>query len=443
MDEAVDDSDFLANDESSVEMACELFDEERERRIDRLLTKGIRQKFVSQRDILDVFPDVKLEAAELNALYNAFLEMGIAILETEEQEGSGESGGLLAEVTATGGAEVPLLWSEREPANDPVRMYLREIGRVPLLTPQEESKLSEMVMRGLASLEQLDRADPHDERRSVLEYNRQQGEAAQRRLAETNLRLVVSIAKRYVGRGMSFLDLVQEGNIGLLRAVKKFDHRKGFKFSTYATWWIRQAISRALADQARTIRIPVHMVESVNRLMRVSREFYQKAGREPTLEELVLNMDILSPADRQKIAQALADGKPLDGNLHRRLRKATTKVRRLAHIAQEPMSLEMPVGADEHNSLGDFIEDDSLIGPADAVTLQLLKEQMGEILESLSRRERLVLKLRYGLEDGRPRTLEEVGEKFGVTRERVRQIESKALQKLRHPTRTRKLKDYL
>ncbi len=419
-----------------LELDEEELSEEQEAAIEHLLAKGIRQKFITQRDIMSIFADIEPDAPELNALYSAFLEMGIAILETEEEVGD-------QHVAESVVASPSLTIAGRDSLDDPVRMYLREIGRVPLLTSAEESRLSETIMRGLISMEQLDRDDLDIEQRSILELDSQQGEVAQRRLAEANLRLVVSVAKRYVGRGMSFLDLIQEGNVGLLRAVKKFDHRKGFKFSTYATWWIRQAISRALADQARTIRVPVHMVESINRLMRVSRELYQELGREATPEELALQMDVLSTADQQAIRTAWAESKPLDADLRARLAKAIIKVRRLAHIAQEPMSLETPLGADDNNSLGDFIEDESVIGPADAATLQLLREEMDQILNSLTRRERLVLKLRYGLEDGRVRTLEEVGEKFGVTRERVRQIESKALQKLRHPTRSRKLKDYL
>ncbi len=419
-----------------LELEEEELTEEQEAAIELLLAKGIRQKFITQRDIMAVFVDIEPDAPELNALYSAFLEMGIAILETEDGEGDQRASDSMT-------TQPSLAPAGRDSLDDPVRMYLREIGRVPLLTPAEENRLSETIMRGLISMEQLDRDDLDIEQRSILELDSQQGEVAQRRLAEANLRLVVSVAKRYVGRGMSFLDLIQEGNVGLLRAVKKFDHRKGFKFSTYATWWIRQAISRALADQARTIRVPVHMVESINRLMRVSRELYQELGREATAEELALQMDILSTADQQAIRAARAESKPLDADLRGRLAKAIVKVSRLAHIAQEPMSLETPLGADDNNSLGDFIEDESVIGPADAATLQLLREEMDQILNSLTRRERLVLKLRYGLEDGRARTLEEVGEKFGVTRERVRQIESRALQKLRHPTRSRKLKDYL
>jgi RNA polymerase primary sigma factor len=271
---------------------------------------------------------------------------------------------------------------------DPVRMYLKEIGKVPLLTAEEEIELAKRMELG--------------------------DQEAKKRLAEANLRLVVSIAKRYVGRGMLFLDLIQEGNLGLIKAVEKFDYRKGYKFSTYATWWIRQAITRAIADQARTIRIPVHMVETINKLIRVSRQLLQELGREPTPEEIAAEMDM--PVER---------------------------VREILKISQEPVSLETPIGEEEDSHLGDFIQDDNVPVPADAATFTLLKEQLEEVLGTLTEREQKVLILRFGLEDGRARTLEEVGKEFNVTRERIRQIEAKALRKLRHPSRSRKLKDYL
>ncbi len=288
--------------------------------------------------------------------------------------------------------------------DDPVRMYLREIGRVPLLTAEEEVRLAQRMERGKA-----ERLKPVVNRRYIVD-----GEEAQRRLTEANLRLVVSVAKKYIGRGMNLLDLIQEGNIGLIRAVEKFDYTKGYKFSTYATWWIRQAITRAIADQARTIRIPVHMVETINRLIRISRRLLQDLGREPTSEEIAAQMEITAE-----------------------------KVREIIKVSQEPVSLETPIGEEDDSHLGDFLEDHSALAPADAASHQLLKEQVEDVLDSLTERERKVLQLRFGLDDGRSRTLEEVGKEFHVTRERIRQIEAKALRKLRHPSRSRKLKDYL
>ena len=288
--------------------------------------------------------------------------------------------------------------------DDPVRMYLREIGRVPLLSAEEEVRLAQRMERG-----KVERLKAMPNRRYVDD-----GEEAQRRLTEANLRLVVSVAKKYIGRGMSLLDLIQEGNIGLIRAVEKFDYTKGYKFSTYATWWIRQAITRAIADQARTIRIPVHMVETINRLIRISRRLLQDLGREPTSEEIAEQMEI-----------------------------SAEKVREIIKVSQEPVSLETPIGEEDDSHLGDFIEDHTALAPADAASHQLLKEQVEDVLDSLTERERKVLQLRFGLDDGRSRTLEEVGKEFHVTRERIRQIEAKALRKLRHPSRSRKLKDYL
>ncbi|MFA7468712.1 MAG: RNA polymerase sigma factor RpoD, partial [Desulfotomaculaceae bacterium] len=292
------------------------------------------------------------------------------------------------EDASTEEVDVDLTVPEGVGIDDPVRMYLKEIGRVPLLTPEEEINLAQRMEQG--------------------------DEEAKRRLAEANLRLVVSIAKRYVGRGMLFLDLIQEGNLGLIKAVEKFDFRKGFKFSTYATWWIRQAITRAIADQARTIRIPVHMVETINKLIRVSRQLLQELGRDPVPEEIAREMGITED-----------------------------KVREILKIAQEPVSLETPIGEEEDSHLGDFIEDHDARAPAEEASFTLLREQLDEVLETLTDREQKVLRLRFGLDDGRARTLEEVGQKFGVTRERIRQIEAKTLRKLRHPSRSKKLKDYL
>ncbi len=301
--------------------------------------------------------------------------------------------------------------------SDPVRMYLKEIGKVPLLTARQEVELAQRIEAGLHATAQLEEAEekgvelsPQEQRR--LERIEQMGLAAKQQLVEANLRLVVSIAKRYVGRGMLFLDLIQEGNLGLIRAVEKFDYTKGFKFSTYATWWIRQAITRAIADQARTIRIPVHMVETINKLIRIQRQLLQELGREPTPEEIGERMDMT--ADR---------------------------VREILKISQEPVSLETPIGEEEDSQLGDFIEDSDAVVPVDAASFSMLQEQLGKVLDSLSDRERKVIELRFGLVDGHPRTLEEVGREFGVTRERIRQIESKTLSKLRHPSRSAKLRD--
>jgi len=334
-------------------------------------------------------------------------------------------------------------WDDPAATSDPVRMYLHEIGRTALLSGEEEVTLATAIRDGKEAVKKLKTDGLDEETRDALSLLSQRGLAAEQRLAQANLRLVVSVAKRYVGRGMSFLDLIQEGNMGLLRAVEKFDPTLGYKFSTYATWWIRQAISRAIADQARTIRIPVHMVESINRQIRIQRRLTQEFGREPTPEEVAVEMDFLSQEDRRAIEEALASGQNLEPGLDRRLQVAAAKVRRIMRIAQEPMSLETPVGTEENSSLGDFIEDDSLPGPADQASRHLLKEQMTEILSGLSERERRVLEMRFGLKDGTARTLEEVGLEFGVTRERIRQIEAKALRKLRHPIRSRKLRDYL
>jgi len=331
-----------------------------------------------------------------------------------------------------------------ELSNDPVRMYLREIGQVPLLSAEQEVQLAKQIQASLQAKKRLagDEIDDQQEKIHQLEIIAD-GLRAWQYLAEANLRLVVSVAKRYIGRGMSFLDLVQEGNVGLLKAVEKFDYKRGYKFSTYATWWIRQAISRAIADQARTIRIPVHMVETINRLMRVQRRLLQENGREPTTREIALEMDLLSEEDTLAIQEYILQKKPLDPAVDRRWRRAAGKVRRIMRLSEEPMSLETPIGVEENTFLGDFIEDESIVGPVDAANKELLKEHMREILAELTDRERKVLEMRFGLIDGQSRTLEEVGKEFGVTRERIRQIEAKALRKLRHPLRSRKLKDYL
>jgi RNA polymerase primary sigma factor len=400
----------------------------------KLIAKGLKQKFITEKDISDALPVEEMSPQELDALYTAFLEQGIPVLVTEGEPGE--------DVAAVEETQV-LSWGDSDAVNDPVRMYLREIGRVALLDSNDEVELARAIRQGAIARRRLERGELDGIRKEFAEVRVRRGEAAQRRLIEANLRLVVSVAKRYAGRGMSLLDLIQEGNIGLLRAVEKFDHRKGYKFSTYATWWIRQAISRAIADHSRTIRIPVHMVESINRVVRAQRRLQQELGRDATMEEVALEMDFMLPEERRAISEARAKDQPLDPALERRLRKAAGKVRRIIRVSQEPMSLEMPVGLEDSSYLGDFIEDDSVVGPADAASRQLLKEQMQDILDSLSTRERRVLQLRFGLVDGQSRTLEEVGQKFGVTRERIRQIEAKALRKLRHPTRSRKLKDYL
>jgi len=346
-----------------------------------LIEKGKKQGVLTYQEIMDTLQGVELTPDQIDEIYEHLASMGIEIA----------SEGQISDVddkVPEEEVEIDLSVPEGVGIDDPVRMYLKEIGRVPLLTAEEEIELAKRMEQG--------------------------DEEAKRRLCEANLRLVVSIAKRYVGRGMLFLDLIQEGNLGLIKAVEKFDFRKGFKFSTYATWWIRQAITRAIADQARTIRIPVHMVETINKLIRVSRQLLQELGREPTPEEIAQEMDI--PVER---------------------------VREIMKIAQEPVSLETPIGEEEDSHLGDFIEDEDAPAPAEAASYILLKEQLEGVLDTLTPREEKVLRLRFGLDDGRSRTLEEVGQEFGVTRERIRQIEAKALRKLRHPSRSRKLKDYL
>ena len=340
---------------------------------------------------------------------------------------------------------------------DPMRMYLREIGRHDLLTAEQQTALAERIQLGIQADERLRQATADDEEPAdgpavrlspdeieELKELMADGKVAQDHLANSNLRLVVSVAKRYVGRGLNFQDLIQEGNVGLLRAVEKFDHTLGFKFSTYATWWIRQAISRAIAYQARTIRIPVHMVETINRQMRTERELQQELkGEEPTLERIALEMGYLAEDVAADVRQALEEKRPLTGDLKSVLDQAVAKVQRIQRLSREPISLDMPVGAEENSYLGDFIEDESIPAPVDTASRLLLREQMSEILSGLPEREHKVLSMRFGLEDGTSHTLEDVGKEFNITRERVRQIEARALRKLRHPQQSRKLRDYL
>lgn len=361
-----------------------------EERLKELLNIAKKKKNVLEyQEINDFFRDLSLEEEQFDKILEALEQNGVDVLRiTEGDDDVDDEQIILTEGDEVDVENIDLSVPDGVSIEDPVRMYLKEIGKVPLLSAEEEIELAKKMEMG--------------------------DEEAKKRLAEANLRLVVSIAKRYVGRGMLFLDLIQEGNLGLIKAVEKFDYRKGYKFSTYATWWIRQAITRAIADQARTIRIPVHMVETINKLIRVSRQLLQELGREPTPEEIAEEMEM--PVER---------------------------VREILKISQEPVSLETPIGEEEDSHLGDFIQDDNVPVPADAAAFTLLKEQLVEVLGTLTEREQKVLRLRFGLDDGRARTLEEVGKEFSVTRERIRQIEAKALRKLRHPSRSRKLKDYL
>jgi len=365
-------------------------------RLDDLYDYGRKKGVLTSKEIMERLTESEMEPDQLEKILETLEAYGITVVNDEadvpdSDEASADSAALAAMASEK---EIPveeqldLSVPEGIAIDDPVRMYLKEIGKVPLLTADQEIELARRLEEG--------------------------DESAKQQLAEANLRLVVSIAKRYVGRGMLFLDLIQEGNLGLIKAVEKFDYRKGFKFSTYATWWIRQAITRAIADQARTIRIPVHMVETINKLIRISRQLLQEYGREPTPEEIAKEMGI-----------------------------SESKVREIIKIAQEPVSLETPIGEEEDSHLGDFIPDDDAPAPAEAASFALMKEQLTEVLDTLTPREEKVLRLRFGLDDGRQRTLEEVGKEFNVTRERIRQIEAKALRKLRHPSRSKKLRDYL
>jgi len=399
----------------------------------------------------DQFDDAEDESAEGASLRSLFLDLDIATTNGEDEEPQLHDLRALEKEMEEEDDDEPLndLSNVFDAANDPVRMYLREIGQVPLLTAADEVRLAKAITKGMEAEEKLSNNGslPPDEL-DGLQYAAQQGTQARRSLAEANLRLVVSVAKRYMGRGMSFLDLIQEGNIGLLKAVEKFDYTMGYKFSTYATWWIRQAISRSIADQARTIRIPVHMVETISHLIRAQRRLQQELGRDPTPEDIALDAEMssivgLDDEERDAILTALANEERLDPIMSRKLRRASNRVEQILRISLEPMSLETPIGSEEDSYLGDFIKDETMPEPDDAASAQLLREQLRAILKSLNHRERQVLEMRFGLKDGQSHTLEEVGQAFGVTRERIRQIEAKALRKLRHPLRSRKLRDYL
>lgn len=391
-----------------------------------ILELGKKKKnMLEYQEIADFFKDLNLDPEKFEMVIDYLEQNGIDVLKISNDDDVDDDI-ILDDEDEVEVEKIDLSVPEGVSVEDPVRMYLKEIGKVPLLSADEEIELAQNMEDGAVAIEKinvlkgrLDGASEEEkaeikEEIKTLQKDVDKGADAKKRLAEANLRLVVSIAKRYVGRGMLFLDLIQEGNLGLIKAVEKFDYKKGYKFSTYATWWIRQAITRAIADQARTIRIPVHMVETINKLIRVSRQLLQELGREPSPEEIAKEMSM--PVER---------------------------VREILKISQEPVSLETPIGEEEDSHLGDFIKDDNVPVPADAAAFTLLKEQLEEVLGTLTEREQKVLTLRFGLEDGRARTLEEVGKEFNVTRERIRQIEAKALRKLRHPSRSRKLKDYL
>ena len=384
-----------------------------------------KKNMLEYQEISDFFADLHLDPEQLEKVLDFLEANNVDVLRITDDDSDDD---ILIDISDDDDVEVEkidLSIPDGVSIEDPVRMYLKEIGKVPLLSAEDEIEFAKKMENGVVAKEKIailkkretdDEEEARENEEEILRLQKEadEGDDAKKRLAEANLRLVVSIAKRYVGRGMLFLDLIQEGNLGLIKAVEKFDYRKGYKFSTYATWWIRQAITRAIADQARTIRIPVHMVETINKLIRVSRQLLQELGREPSPEEIAAEMSM--PVER---------------------------VREILKISQEPVSLETPIGEEEDSHLGDFIQDDNVPVPADAAAFTLLKEQLEEVLGTLTEREQKVLTLRFGLEDGRARTLEEVGKEFNVTRERIRQIEAKALRKLRHPSRSRKLKDYL
>jgi RNA polymerase primary sigma factor len=377
-----------------------------------LVAKGKERGFLTNEEVIEALAPVDVSAEQMDNILQHLQDENIEVVELVDERDAEE---FAREARSARDEELAL----KAPTNDPVRMYLKEIGKVPLLTAEQEVILAKAIDEGEAATAEIDKATDNGRKLSPtrlreLQRTERHGQLAKKKLIEANLRLVVSIAKRYVGRGMLFLDLIQEGNLGLIRAVEKFDYNKGFKFSTYATWWIRQAITRAIADQARTIRIPVHMVETINKLIRIQRQLLQDLGREPTPEEIGREMEF-SPE----------------------------KVREILKVSQEPVSLETPIGEEEDSHLGDFIEDSDAVVPVDAASFILLQEQLDSVLHTLSEREKKVIQLRFGLTDGHPRTLEEVGREFGVTRERIRQIESKTLSKLRHPSRSQKLRDYL
>ncbi len=380
-----------------------------EKAIEALLEKGRASGKLTTTEINEAIEKLDLELDQMDYISEQCKELNIEIIEDYTPDTSLDLG--------TSGSQEEMemsLYAEGITVDDPVKIYLKEIGRVPLLTADEEIVLAKKMKEGSISKKRLSTEELTDEETKQLNAAVKEGAAAKKRLSEANLRLVVSIAKRYVGRGMQFLDLIQEGNLGLIKAVEKFDYEKGFKFSTYATWWIRQAITRAIADQARTIRIPVHMVETITKVKKTSSQLLHKNGHDPTPEEIAAELNL--PVER---------------------------IREIMRIAQDPVSLETPIGEEEDSHLGDFIPDEDAPAPADAASLILLKEKLGEVLSTLTEREEKVLRLRFGLEDGRQRTLEEVGKEFDVTRERIRQIEAKALRKLRHPSRSKKVKDFL